>query len=109
MREPSNWSRRFKNHQEKLKSGDVYQVAEVVRYERGGKWWHEADEVPAHPMWPLEGKKAIPASRTPLTISQAVALALAAVYAEHGMWFPGVPGGRTFDARVRKAMRGRQR
>ena len=30
-REPTNWSRRFKNHQEKLKSGDVYQVAEVVR------------------------------------------------------------------------------
>jgi CarD family transcriptional regulator len=28
---PANWSRRFKNHQEKLKSGDVYQVAEVVR------------------------------------------------------------------------------
>ena len=27
----ANWSRRFKNHQEKLKSGDVYQVAEVVR------------------------------------------------------------------------------
>ena len=31
VREPSNWSRRFKNHQEKLRSGDVYQVAEVVR------------------------------------------------------------------------------
>jgi CarD family transcriptional regulator len=31
VREPSNWSRRFKNHQEKLKSVDVYQVAEVVR------------------------------------------------------------------------------
>ena len=30
-RVPQNWSRRFKNHQEKLKSGDVYQVAEVVR------------------------------------------------------------------------------
>jgi CarD family transcriptional regulator len=30
-RVPSNWSRRFKNHQEKLKSGDVYQHAEVVR------------------------------------------------------------------------------
>ncbi|MGH9244860.1 MAG: CarD family transcriptional regulator [Acidimicrobiales bacterium] len=30
-RVPSNWSRRFKNHQEKLKSGDVYQCAEVVR------------------------------------------------------------------------------
>jgi CarD family transcriptional regulator len=30
-RVPSNWSRRFKNHQEKLKSGDVCQVAEVVR------------------------------------------------------------------------------
>jgi CarD family transcriptional regulator len=31
VREPSNWSRRFKNHEEKLKSGDAYQVAEVVR------------------------------------------------------------------------------
>ena len=31
IREPANWSRRFKNHQEKMKSGDVYQVAEVVR------------------------------------------------------------------------------
>lgn len=31
VRVPSNWSRRLKNHQEKLKSGDVYQVAEVVR------------------------------------------------------------------------------
>ena len=30
-RMPSNWSRRFKNHAEKLKSGDVYEVAEVVR------------------------------------------------------------------------------
>ena len=30
-RMPTNWSRRFKNHQEKLKSGDIYQVAEVVR------------------------------------------------------------------------------
>ncbi len=26
-----NWSRRFKANQEKLKSGDIYQVAEVVR------------------------------------------------------------------------------
>jgi CarD family transcriptional regulator len=31
VRVPSNWSRRFKNHQEKMKTGDVYQVAEVVR------------------------------------------------------------------------------
>jgi CarD family transcriptional regulator len=31
VRMPSNWSRRFKNHTEMLKSGDVYQVAEVVR------------------------------------------------------------------------------
>jgi CarD family transcriptional regulator len=30
-REPTNWSRRFKNNVEKLKSGDIYQVAEVVR------------------------------------------------------------------------------
>jgi len=28
---PTNWSRRFKNHSEKLRSGDIYQVAEVVR------------------------------------------------------------------------------
>jgi CarD family transcriptional regulator len=31
VRVPTNWSRRFKNHQEKLKSGDVYECAEVVR------------------------------------------------------------------------------
>ncbi len=30
-RVPANWSRRFKNHQEKLRSGDVYDCAEVVR------------------------------------------------------------------------------
>lgn len=28
---PTNWSRRFKNHVEKLRSGDIYEVAEVVR------------------------------------------------------------------------------
>ena len=28
---PTNWSRRYKNHSEKLRSGDIYQVAEVVR------------------------------------------------------------------------------
>ena len=31
VREPANWSRRFKNHQEKMKSGDIYECAEVVR------------------------------------------------------------------------------
>lgn len=31
VREPSNWSRRLKNHQAKLKSGDVFELAEVVR------------------------------------------------------------------------------
>lgn len=30
-RMPTNWSRRFKAHYEKLKSGDIFQVAEVVR------------------------------------------------------------------------------
>src|ERR1700694_5519370 len=30
-RMPTNWSRRYKNHVEKLKSGDIDQVAEVVR------------------------------------------------------------------------------
>jgi len=28
---PANWSRRFKNHTDMLRSGDVYQLAEVVR------------------------------------------------------------------------------
>lgn len=31
VRMPTNWSRRFKNHSEMLRSGDVYQLAEVVR------------------------------------------------------------------------------
>ena len=31
VRMPANWSRRYKNHLEKVKSGDIYQVAEVVR------------------------------------------------------------------------------
>src|SRR5688572_33039854 len=31
VRMPTNWSRRFKTHVEKLRSGDIYQVAEVVR------------------------------------------------------------------------------
>ncbi len=31
VRMPTNWSRRFKNHQEKMKSGDLFQYAEVVR------------------------------------------------------------------------------
>jgi CarD family transcriptional regulator len=30
-RTPTNWSRRFKNHTEKLRSGDIYETAEVVR------------------------------------------------------------------------------
>ena len=30
-RMPTNWSRRFKNHAATLKTGDIYQVAEVVR------------------------------------------------------------------------------
>jgi CarD family transcriptional regulator len=29
--QPTNWSRRFKTNVEKLRSGDIYQVAEVVR------------------------------------------------------------------------------
>lgn len=28
---PSNWSRRYKTNIEKIRSGDIYQVAEVVR------------------------------------------------------------------------------
>ena len=28
---PASWARRFKNHMEKLQSGDIYELAEVVR------------------------------------------------------------------------------
>ena len=31
VRLPSNWSRRYKNHSEMLRSGDIYQLAEVLR------------------------------------------------------------------------------
>ena len=31
VRVPANWSRRFKNHTDMLRTGDVYQLAEVVR------------------------------------------------------------------------------
>ena len=31
VRMPANWSRRFKNHTDMLRTGDVYQLAEVVR------------------------------------------------------------------------------
>ena len=31
VREPANWARRFKNHQSKMRSGDVFELAEVVR------------------------------------------------------------------------------
>lgn len=31
VRLPSNWSRRYKNHTEMLRSGDIYQLAEVLR------------------------------------------------------------------------------
>lgn len=31
IREPSNWSRRFKNHSSMLATGDIFQVAAVVR------------------------------------------------------------------------------
>lgn len=31
VRTPTNWSRRYKNHEEKLRTGDIYQVADVVR------------------------------------------------------------------------------
>jgi CarD family transcriptional regulator len=30
-RVPANWSRRFKHHEQKLKTGDLFQYAEVVR------------------------------------------------------------------------------
>ncbi len=85
------------------------QVAEVVRYNKSGKWWHEAAEVKGHPMWPLEGRKTIPAVRRPLTLNQAAGLALAAHRSEHGEWFPDLPGGRTLDAKVRKAIREKKR
>lgn len=31
IREPDTWNRRYKNHSEKLRSGDIYELSEVVR------------------------------------------------------------------------------
>lgn len=57
---------------------------EIVRYDRSGKWWRE------------EGPQ-----RRPLTLDAAVK------YAEIDrpavIWHEGLPGGRSFDAAVRKA------
>ena len=43
VREPANWSRRFKNHQEKMKSGDVY------RWPRWSGTWRCARPARASP------------------------------------------------------------
>lgn len=55
---------------------------EIVRYGRAGKWWYE------------DG-----ARRKPLTLDEAVEFCKdrAAV-----IWHEGLPGGKTFDARVRR-------
>lgn len=62
---------------------------EIVRYDRSGKWRRE------------DGN-----SRSPLTLAQAV------LYAEVDrpavIWHEGLPGGRAFDAAVRKARAARK-
>jgi len=52
---PGNWSRRFKNHQEKLRSGDVYACAEVVR---------TSPSASARPRWPLPRRRCMRAPAT---------------------------------------------
>jgi hypothetical protein len=52
--------------------------SEIVRYDRAGRWWLEA-----------------PGKRLPLNVHFAADLA-----AKHE-FFPGLPGGRRFDALVR--------
>lgn len=74
---------------------------EVVYYAKAGKWWSEATGYEAD----IErGRSAVPLTRTPLTASTAVQLCLMAHKSEQGTWYTGVPGGRTLDARVRKAL-----
>lgn len=63
--------------------------AEVVRYDRAGKWYFE------HP--PVTGTK-----RTALTLAQAVSLAVEG-YEAGGTVFPGRPGGSRFDEQYLKA------
>lgn len=57
---------------------------EIVRCDRSGKWWHE------------DG-----GDRRPLTLAAAVVYAAT----DHPpvIWHEGLPGGRAFDAAVRKA------
>lgn len=57
---------------------------EIVRYDRASKWWYESGT-----------------QRKPLTLAQAVEFA--ASRRPSVIWHEGLPGGTTFDARVRKA------
>ena len=55
---------------------------EVVRYDRAGKWWIEDAD----------------GSRRPLSLAGAVDV----MRQPQSIWYPGVLGGRAFDARVIK-------
>ena len=65
-RMPTNWSRRFKNHVEKLKSGDIYQVAEVVRNLRCATR-RRACRPARSACWPRPGRSSCPSSPSPST------------------------------------------
>lgn len=57
---------------------------EIVRYDRAGKWFYESGDV-----------------RKPLVLSEAVKYA--SDKREAVIWHEGVPGGKLFDAAVRRA------
>ena len=73
----------------------------VAYYRTQGRWDSETAGVEGVIM---TARRTVAPSRKPISLSQAVGLTLMAHKSEQGEWFPGRPGGRTLDARVRKAL-----
>lgn len=75
-------------------------VVELVRYERAGKWWVE----------PRKDAKSdrylIPKSRVPVSLEQAVSVAIK-LEGNGGVVHTGVSGGKRFDSAFFKTREGR--
>lgn len=79
---------------------------ELVRYDKSGTWYTETTGTKPDPM---TGRRAVEPKRTRVNMSTAVGIALLAHKAENGEWFHARPGGRTLDARVRRAIESKRR
>jgi hypothetical protein len=68
----------------------TYTDMDIVRYNRAGKWYLEP-RIPGLP-------------RQHVKVKDAVTSALWGYQHSHGIIYPGLPGGTTFDRLVRKSM-----